>query len=195
MWWSKVHYFASTFTIELQVRPQVTTILFNNANAPKEFLEQTGIVKYPPPLYVYAWKELDRTERQIALKELQNINKEHVLSVLEAKTGKMHAKFGKSRGKDEPKEWRAWSKGERGSIWKLAGKIYAPLDLTILRYTVPNSHLEIEKGIRARRNHTAVWKLEWRNHLSCRWGWRKAQEKGETYFQRQAFSRTREKTR
>jgi hypothetical protein len=44
------------------------------------------------------------------LKELQRMNKEHVLSALEKKTGKVHAKFGKSRGKDEPKEWRAWSK-------------------------------------------------------------------------------------
>jgi len=44
------------------------------------------------------------------LKELQSINKEHVLRSLEAQTGKTHAKVGKSRGKDEPKEWRAWSK-------------------------------------------------------------------------------------
>jgi hypothetical protein len=44
------------------------------------------------------------------LKELQEINKEHVVKALEAKTGKIHAKFGKARGKDEPKEWRAWSK-------------------------------------------------------------------------------------
>jgi hypothetical protein len=44
------------------------------------------------------------------LKELQKTNKEYVVSALEGKTGKMHTKFGKSRGKDEPKEWRAWSK-------------------------------------------------------------------------------------
>ena len=76
----------------------------------REFLEQTGIVKYPPPLYLYAWKDLDKSERQTVLKELQAINKEHVINAIEAKTGKIHVKFGKGRGKDEAKEWRAWSK-------------------------------------------------------------------------------------
>jgi hypothetical protein len=59
---------------------------------------------------LYAWKNLDKNERRIALKELQVINKEHVIKALEAKTGKIHAKFGTARGKDEPKEWQAWSK-------------------------------------------------------------------------------------
>ncbi|KAH8755874.1 hypothetical protein F5882DRAFT_482007 [Hyaloscypha sp. PMI_1271] len=80
-----------------------------------EFLEQTGIVKYPPPLYLYAWKDLDKSERQTVLKELQAINKEHVINAIEAKTGKIHVMFGKGRGKDEAKEWRAWS---RMSEWE-----------------------------------------------------------------------------
>jgi len=75
-----------------------------------EFLERVGIVKYPPPLHVYKWKDLTVEERKVALKGIQDINKEHVHEALEAKNGGIHAKYGKGRKKDEPKEWRAWTK-------------------------------------------------------------------------------------
>jgi hypothetical protein len=93
------------------------------------------------------------------LKELQKTNKEYVVSALEAKTGKMHTKFGKSGGKDEPKEWRAWSKM---SEWEKK-EAFESLRVRFMQYwtlgsmiSVPDSHTEVEKGIRARRNHTAV---------------------------------------
>ncbi|KAH7377948.1 hypothetical protein BKA64DRAFT_750362 [Cadophora sp. MPI-SDFR-AT-0126] len=74
-----------------------------------DFVERTGIVPYPPPLYLYAWKDLTEAERKNALKELQTINKDHVHQALEAKSGGIVAKYGKGRKIDEPKEWRAWS--------------------------------------------------------------------------------------
>ncbi|PVH79765.1 hypothetical protein DL98DRAFT_655164 [Cadophora sp. DSE1049] len=75
-----------------------------------DFIERTGIVPYPPPLYLYAWKDLTEIERKTALRELQEINKDHVHQALEAKSGEIIAKHGKSRKIDEPKEWRSWSK-------------------------------------------------------------------------------------
>jgi hypothetical protein len=75
-----------------------------------EFLGQVRTIKYPPPLYVYQWKSLTLEERKVALKEIQDINKDHVHEALEAKQEGFLGKFGKGRRKDEPKEWRAWSK-------------------------------------------------------------------------------------
>ncbi|KAH7310108.1 hypothetical protein BKA65DRAFT_485319 [Rhexocercosporidium sp. MPI-PUGE-AT-0058] len=77
---------------------------------PNDFIERTGIVPYPPPLHLYAWKDLTEHERKVALKELQVINKDHVHQALEAKNGSILEKHGKGRKIDEPKEWRAWSK-------------------------------------------------------------------------------------
>lgn len=108
---------------------------------------------------MYAWKDLDKIERRIALKELQVINKEYVIMALEAKTGKIRAKFGTVRGKDEPKEWRAWSKM---SEWEKE-EAFESLRVRFMHYwildsiiSVPDSQTEIEKGRRARRSHTAV---------------------------------------
>lgn len=50
-----------------------------------EFLEQTGILKYPPPLYAYGWKDLKKDERKTALRLLQEQNKAYVHAALEAK--------------------------------------------------------------------------------------------------------------
>ncbi|KAE8450144.1 hypothetical protein EG329_006925 [Mollisiaceae sp. DMI_Dod_QoI] len=74
------------------------------------FLERIGVVKYPPPLYLYTWDDLGIEERKQALRDLQAINKEHVHQALEAKDGHLVPKPGKDRKKDEPKEWRAWTK-------------------------------------------------------------------------------------
>ena len=84
-----------------------------------DFIERIGIVPYPPPLYLYAWEHLNESERKMALRELQIINKEHVHRALQAKGGftRTRAKLSKD---NEPKEWRAWSKmyvGERQSAF------------------------------------------------------------------------------
>jgi hypothetical protein len=55
-------------------------------------------VPYPPPLHYYAWEELQRPERKIALIELQGISKTEWLE----RTGQ-NEKNGWIR-----KEWRDW---------------------------------------------------------------------------------------
>jgi hypothetical protein len=79
-------------------------------DASTEFLEQKKMVKFPPPLYVWAWEDLSDSERQITLKELQEINKGHVYRALEARTGPGLSTSNKIPKRDEPREWRAWSK-------------------------------------------------------------------------------------
>jgi len=126
-----------------------------------EFLEQTGIVKYPPPLYLYAWKDLDKSERQTVLKELQAINKEHVVNALEAKTGKIHVKFGKGRGKDEAKEWRAWSKM---SEWEKE-EAFESLRVSLAHSTILASQylIMIQKSKKAHERGEAIRQYESRS--------------------------------
>lgn len=70
-----------------------------------DFLERTGIVRYPPPLHFYEWNQLVIAEQEQALKELQAINKNCVLLAVKDDHGGLNFKPGK---KDEPKELRAW---------------------------------------------------------------------------------------
>lgn len=84
-----------SFYIRSSGSPDIVFFL-TTTNPTIEFLEQLNIVPYPPPLHCYNWQQLSVTERRIALKELQDINK---LEVQEK---------GISQGRNgrEPKEWR-----------------------------------------------------------------------------------------
>ncbi|TGO57022.1 hypothetical protein BOTNAR_0210g00100 [Botryotinia narcissicola] len=60
---------------------------------PDQFLEQVGIVKYPPPLHHYSWGVVNDNERKTALSELQELSKKHRI-----------------KSEDDPWEWRHWDK-------------------------------------------------------------------------------------
>ncbi|KAF7935425.1 uncharacterized protein EAE97_008332 [Botrytis byssoidea] len=89
------------------VEPQVNPSSSHNT----EFLEQVGIVKYPPPLHHYSWGVLNDNERKTALSELQELSKKQWHEDREKESG-MVLPLVRSRVKAEehPWEWRHWDK-------------------------------------------------------------------------------------
>jgi hypothetical protein len=81
-----------------------------------EFLDQCGIIKYPPPIYAFSWDSLNWTEKHTALRKLQTINydfrqglesrTEQILPKL--KLVQIQVKFKTGEKSDVPKEWRPW---------------------------------------------------------------------------------------
>ncbi|KAL2067799.1 hypothetical protein VTL71DRAFT_15895 [Oculimacula yallundae] len=88
--------------------------------------ERQKFIKYPAPLYCFAWSNLLEHERKTALSELQEINKEHVHRDREAKAGSILPKPGKrGKGSDYLPEWRNWSRlyvGEREATFNALKK-------------------------------------------------------------------------
>ncbi|KAI9649996.1 hypothetical protein NHQ30_000009 [Ciborinia camelliae] len=64
-----------------------------------EFLDHLDIIPYPPPLYYNPWKSLRYTERQWALKELQDLSRLQLRSTSDNAASTNH----------ELKEWRPWN--------------------------------------------------------------------------------------
>ncbi|QSZ37810.1 hypothetical protein DSL72_008910 [Monilinia vaccinii-corymbosi] len=75
-----------------------------------EFLEQTGIIKYPPPLYCYSWNILSKNERRTAFQELQDLSKTQWHKDQEEATGLPVPKVGRVEVEENPWEWRQWSR-------------------------------------------------------------------------------------
>ncbi|KAI9649998.1 hypothetical protein NHQ30_000011 [Ciborinia camelliae] len=95
------------------------TFLFHCRTA--EFLEQVGIIKYPPPLHYYAWNILSESERKTAFQQLQDLSKTHWHEDQEKETGMKLPIIGRVKAEDHPWEWRQWKKmyaGERQKAFK-----------------------------------------------------------------------------
>ncbi|THV51411.1 hypothetical protein BGAL_0112g00330 [Botrytis galanthina] len=76
-----------------------------------EFLEQVGIVKYPPPLHCYSWSVLDDNERKTAMSELQELSKKQWHEDREKESGMVLPMVGgRTKSEDDPWEWRHWDK-------------------------------------------------------------------------------------
>ena len=131
-------------------------VLLQNTNWITEFLHQLNIVKYPPPLYCFAWKDLNESEQKATLKELQRIDKENLHRASEARSGKFLAKFGDGRNKNDPNEWRSWYKmavWERVDAYEKLQVFGNALEKLLI---IANGEAEKEKGIRARRGSERV---------------------------------------
>jgi hypothetical protein len=74
-----------------------------------EFLDQSRIIKYPPPIYAFPWKSLDKGQKKAALRKLQAISYKRYCQSLESKTGQILPKFKSRENRDDPKEWRPWN--------------------------------------------------------------------------------------
>ena len=74
------------------------------ANELLDCLKRLNIIKYPPPLYCYAWELLTEEEQKVGMKQLQDINRDYAHKELEAKSGHMLPKATKGF-KDDPNEW------------------------------------------------------------------------------------------
>lgn len=75
-----------------------------------EFLEQVGIVKYPPSLSCYAWEILNKYERPKAFEELQELDKKNWREDQEEKTGMILPSLAREKVENKPWEWRNWSR-------------------------------------------------------------------------------------
>ncbi|TGO55188.1 hypothetical protein BCON_0095g00020 [Botryotinia convoluta] len=101
-------------------RPSRTVITYTSAPASgiftfhgrtAEFLEQVGIVKYPPPLHHYSWGVLNDNERKVALSELQELSKKQWHEDREKESGMVLPMVGgRIKSEDDPWEWRHWDK-------------------------------------------------------------------------------------
>ncbi|TGO09251.1 hypothetical protein BTUL_0174g00340 [Botrytis tulipae] len=97
-------------------KPERTTTTYPSTYASgrftfHEFLEQVGIVKYPPLLHCYSWSVLDDKERKTALSELQELSKKQWREDREKETGLILPKLGsRIKSEDDPWEWRHWDK-------------------------------------------------------------------------------------
>ncbi|KAF7886688.1 uncharacterized protein EAF02_003335 [Botrytis sinoallii] len=91
--------------------PTAASGIFTYHGRTAEFLEQVGIIKYPPALHCYSWSILDDSERKIALSELQELSKKQWHEDREKESG-MVLPMVRSRVKarEHPWEWRHWDK-------------------------------------------------------------------------------------
>ena len=70
-----------------------------------------NIVRYPPPLHTYQWEQLDKDERKIAFKKLQEIDRNRVTEWGQVEIDP----------DDWPEEWDSWNvlqPREREEIYK-----------------------------------------------------------------------------
>ncbi|KAF7944478.1 hypothetical protein EAE96_010869 [Botrytis aclada] len=88
-----------------------TSVIFTFHGRTAEFLEQVGIIKYPPPLHCYSWAVLNENERKTALGELQELSKKQWHGDREKECGLVLPMIrSRIKAEEHPWEWRNWDK-------------------------------------------------------------------------------------